>query len=975
MKTRYTRMHWLFGVILLVLLCDFAVTSHAQEDLSGMLRGDSTQMTSDTTNTTDSTDTVAPPLTDTTDTVIPPPADTTDTVIPPPPDTTDTVIPPPNDTIDTILPPPTINYLIDSLLLILHDNTTVMIPATFKVLDSVSVQLGNDTVPAINTMLQGMIIMPEYLYRDTVTYCVTAIGANAFRGCRGIDSIDIPPTVVDVGPYAFYQDSALSQIFWDVDESKLLRIGRCAFAETGLQAVDLPAGLQEVCDSAFVGCVNMTTVNFNMKLKILGRHAFAEAGLQAVNLPGGLREVRDSAFARCVNMTTVSLNDSLKFLGSHAFVGCLGLLNVQLGEGLRDLPVGTFQDCASMTDLVLPDRLAQMGDSALAGCGQLRNLTLNDNLQLIGAGAFHACQSLEEVKLTPKITCLRDGAFSGCDALQRFITGDSLCEVGANVLAGDSNLHYVDLRRSRKLILPDMSRDSGMFAGIPPITLVYMPNGNDSVLAINAINTLAGSYTISDGLDIDGTFVDKNKSYKGEGTYLLNQYYGDNVFGQMVGGTSGFDCYPLPYADCPKPIHCLQYYINGYLCYTQYVNDSSVISIPSKYDLNIDANAISCKYVDDQGIEQEFDFTTPIVSDMSFDVVYGNAMGDVNFDSKVDLLDLTATISRLLDKPLNIFVEENADFDHSGEVDLLDMTSLINRLLYDDQDDESPNVNLRILCFGNSYACDAYSYVPYIMKNVAPNVNLTLGVLHGPNATLESHLHDYLQSDSLYDFYYKFKGSGKWGSVKNCPIQIPLNDEKWDMIIFQQGSLASRDYSLYQPYLDSLIMVLKDTLSYPFKSGWLMIPAYPEGHSLLEGTTSDSMFYDLAACTDSVLNQTEVSFIIPGGAAIQNARTTEFNNFGYHLTFDGRHLQEGIPCLIEAYTVVQTLLNECGISASIYTDDLDVTESWLRQNAIMQLNGSPVGMTPTNRELAKFCANMAIKHPYEIEDCSWFVQW
>ena len=968
MKLKHNKMRWLLAVILLIWLCDIGLTSHAQGGMMFVLSGN--HVTSDTTDTitppNDTTDTVLPPPNDTTDTVLPPPNDTTDTVLPPPNDTTDTVLPPPNDTTDTVLPPPNdttdtvlppINlYLTDSLLLILPDSGAVMIPATFMILDSVSVQLGNDTLPAIDTLLQGTLILPEYLYRDSLTYCVRAIGSNAFRCCGGIEKIDIPPTVTDVGEYAFYQDTTLNQIYWDADESQLTRIGPSAFSETGLQEVTLPKRLQEIGDSAFAGCGAMTLLNFG---------------------------------------------DSLQYIGRRAFENCSSLQSIHMRGKLHELSAGAFSGCSSMTDLSLPDSLIHVGDSAFAGCAQLFHLSLNDSLQSIGRDAFTECHSLVEVKLPARVTGLDSGAFSYCEGLQRFITGDSLREMNDGVLAGDSSLRYVDLRQSRKLQLTEMSRDSGMFAGIPQITLLYLPNGNDSIQAVNAINTIANCVTMSAGLEIDGTFIDKNQSIQGMGTHMLNQYYGENVFGQMVGDLSRFDNYPLPYSECPMAVHRVQFYLQGRLCYTQYVNDSNVINKPSRADLDIAANVLLCKYIDAEGNEQEFVFTTPIVSDMDFEVIYGYTEGDVNYDGIINVLDVTSTINKILGIEPELFINENADLDGDATINVNDVTALINRILHADEYVENPTLNLRVLCLGNSYACDAYSYVPYIMRNVAPKVRLTLGILNTSNSSLSTHLYNHLLADSVYEYYYKFNILGKWRGIKDSPVQTALDDEKWDIVILQQSSAMSRDYALYQPELDSLIMILKDRLRDTLqinlqdslqdslqnnlqdsllqvpKFGWLLTPAYPENQEMLNGSTSDEMFYDVAACADSVLNKTDVSFIIPVGTAIQNARTTELDQLGrtQHLTYDRWHLQEGIPCLIAAYTVTQTLINELGINASIYTDELNVTESWLKQYAIMQLNGTPVGMTPTYRELAKFCANMAIKRPYEIVDCSWFIQW
>ena len=57
------------------------------------------------------------------------------------------------------------------------------------------------------------------------------------------------------------------------------------------------------------------------------------------------------------------------------------------------------------------------------------------------------------------------------------------------------------------------------------------------------------------------------------------------------------------------------------------------------------------------------------------------ATGDVNNDGKVNILDLTIAINKLLGEEPLVFNAINADLNYSGNHSLVDITELINKIL------------------------------------------------------------------------------------------------------------------------------------------------------------------------------------------------------------------------------------------------------------------------------------------------------
>jgi hypothetical protein len=967
-KPQHNGMRWLLAVMMCLLMGGVGLFSHATGYVAGSApRGD-------TTDTTHNGDTI---------------------VIPP--DTTDSIKP---DTIDTIISPVS-DILNDSLLLYIPDSGTFKIPATFKVTDAKLhyAQVGNDTVAAIDPAVIGWVMIPDTVILDSVPYAVTGVGANAFRGCTGITMLDLPDIVEYVGDYAFYADTSLMRIVVNKDSSLLHSVGKGAFAGSGIREAEFASLLEVLSDSVFASCDSLSQVEFCDSLVSIGSHSFYQChSLDSMAFPDGLRQIgasafqgcdalaevqlpplltllADSVFAQCTNLSSVTLNDSLQVIGHSSFKDCRTLSTVVFPDSLWQLGTEAFAGCESITFVAFPDSLLEVGDSAFSGCSQLANIQFNVNLNQLGDGAFQDCNKLDSVVLPDGLTSIGSRAFQRCTGLRTFATNDSLRVMGDNVLEGDTNLYYVDLRRSRQLSPLSVSRDEGMMGGLPLRVLVYLPKGCDS-LGINVINTVANMVTYSKGLNVNGVNLDLNSCRQGAATHLLNQYYGSDIFGQMI-GEQRHDNFPLPYEERPMPVFSLQFSVNGQLCLTKYVNYGKTTSLPNSSELGYVAGVKVFTYVDEDGENHEFTDSTAVYTDLDINVTLAYAPGDANYDGVINVQDVTATINYILGIEPDMFIFENADINNDGEVNVLDVTMIINTILYGGNDGSSDTKTLKVLCIGNSYTCDAFAYVPYIMQNIAPKVKLTLGLLTRGSATLQNHYEEHFDSCGRYPLYYKFKNKGIWHNYSSITIDQALENETWDIVMLQQGSTESRDYALYQPYLDSIIVSLKEKMTTPVTIGWMLIPAYPDGQELLEESSSDEMFRDIAACTDSVMTQTGIDFMIPCGTAIQNARTTSLDQLGDfgHLSYEGRHLQDGIPCLIEAYTVTQVLLDKLGVQSLIDDDFLNVTDSWIMENHTPQENGSAVGMTPTNRELAKYCAKMAIRSPYEITDCSGFLEW
>ena len=225
-----------------------------------------------------------------------------------------------------------------------------------------------------------------------------------------------------------------------------------------------------------------------------------------------------------------------------------------------------------------------------------------------------------------------------------------------------------------------------------------------------------------------------------------------------------------------------------------------------------------------------------------------------------------------------------------------------------------------ILIIGNSLSRDAFSYVPGIINEICPNLSLGVDILYIGGVGLNSHwnyisndIDDYILDD--YDSENKH-----WRSIPQTIGADVINSKKWDLVVLQEGSITARNFENTHKNIDILGNYMRG-IHPGIKIAYMMVPAQPRGSSYLGNYSSDEVWSLLASTAEELRNNHDVDYLIPCGTAIQNARYTFLNKYGDFgdLSYDGRHLQEGVPCLVDAYAAVQSILTIIGIEdVSIY---------------------------------------------------------
>ena len=256
---------------------------------------------------------------------------------------------------------------------------------------------------------------------------------------------------------------------------------------------DVPEGVTEIADSAFMDCQSLSAISLPSTLTKIGNYAFKRCeSLQAITIPDSVTEIGQAAFWMCHSLTDVVLSRSLCEIAYEAFCET-AIEHIVIPESVRSIGESAFEDCYNLYDVVLPENI-RIADSAFKGCGGLHSadaLYLNlynnphykliqvfphakgykipDDVVEIGSGAFEnsgivhlevpgsikvihnsafsGITSLKSIKICNGVKSLPDRCFQNCESLEEVSFPESIDTIGSLCFAGCTKLE--------EIVLPD----------------------------------------------------------------------------------------------------------------------------------------------------------------------------------------------------------------------------------------------------------------------------------------------------------------------------------------------------------------------------------------------------------------------------------------------------------------------------------------------------------------------------------------
>jgi len=217
--------------------------------------------------------------------------------------------------------------------------------------------------------LGGAEASPWYSYRYAISTVVLKngvqnVGQHAFYDCQGLMSITIPDSVYSVDNSAFagctsltgiwvdansqYYSSDTNGVLFDKDKTTIIKVPAAICGD-----YTIPDSVTSIPETAFVDCVNLTSVTIPNGVTSIGEHAFAYcSSLTSVKIPGSVTSIGQRAFYDCTALTTVSLGEGIKTIGNSAFYNCNSLTNITIPQSVTKIKWGAFYNCTALAEIV-----------------------------------------------------------------------------------------------------------------------------------------------------------------------------------------------------------------------------------------------------------------------------------------------------------------------------------------------------------------------------------------------------------------------------------------------------------------------------------------------------------------------------------------------------------------------------------------------------------------------------------------------
>ena len=347
---------------------------------------------------------------------------------------------------------------------------------------------------------------------------ITKIDDQAFSGCTGLTSIDIPISLTTIGQYAFF--------------------------ETGLTSVTIPASVKEIGAWAFKNCTQLKDLQFADRTDAIniGIYAFENMALTEVIIPDWMTDISEGLFFNNTKLTAIYLPEQVNTIGHRPFGACPLEYIISMSETPPALPVGeafegynkdasvivyvpsmdavaayqksdwnkyftnfitnnTYRILSASSGTaelvsVIPDekektisipsviaidgdyyRVIGIGDEAFKDNTVLQSISLPPTIQYIGNSAFSGCTQLEQTnsRFWEDLQTIGASAFYGCSALDSIVIPEAVQTIGKRAFMECKNLTSISLPTGLKNI-PDEC-----FHKCPMGTEIIVPEGVETI--------------------------------------------------------------------------------------------------------------------------------------------------------------------------------------------------------------------------------------------------------------------------------------------------------------------------------------------------------------------------------------------------------------------------------------------------------------------------------------------------------------
>jgi hypothetical protein len=245
------------------------------------------------------------------------------------------------------------------------------------------------------------------------------MGQLAFSDCSNFQTIALPTKSTTLDSEVFCNGSKLCEASLR-DNSGLETIGFGAFANSGLETMNISPSVTIIDRCSFCPCLFLSSVTFapKRKLQLIGSNAFSHNFLNSITISASIAVFDSFCFVFCSQLETIEF---AKPSGARAFLGCplTEQETIQIPDAVTELDRFAFalsaltaadQEEPMKGKLTPKSQLKKLSSQALMD-RHLSSITLRPSIEEIGEYCFADCPSLTAAKFHERLIWYVDAAF------------------------------------------------------------------------------------------------------------------------------------------------------------------------------------------------------------------------------------------------------------------------------------------------------------------------------------------------------------------------------------------------------------------------------------------------------------------------------------------------------------------------------------------------------------------------------------
>lgn len=270
------------------------------------------------------------------------------------------------------------------------------------------------------------------------------IPVSPFSTLESLEDVHIYGTVKELPPYLFSKMQGIDTIELP---ASVTDIGTGAFANSSITSVNALGNIESIEEYAFKNCVNLTEAPLEDGIMLIGMEAFSGCkSLRSVYIPDSIFNIEIMAFAECENLESVRMSPNVDYIPRKAFYNCVSLNSFEWNSESKLVGRLAFGNCVKLStfDFVNLEKLyinsftgsgvtvVQLGESlneanpallttveiqSFKNCESLETVGIGGNISTVKSQAFAECSNLETAVIADSVTEIADDAFDGCDNL------------------------------------------------------------------------------------------------------------------------------------------------------------------------------------------------------------------------------------------------------------------------------------------------------------------------------------------------------------------------------------------------------------------------------------------------------------------------------------------------------------------------------------------------------------------------------